>query len=137
MYQLLFDESGVRKVGLTSDSKSAAIAKRRVEFLNLIEPLVMTFDHFIKTVAAEYRERRPDTPSEEELLRQEKDRLAFLWVDFIREHTGDFFDCEANRSLLEQSTTQRGEAITAETLELAFMLEQKNLAPKPRNLPTA
>jgi hypothetical protein len=130
MYQILFDERGVQKVALPNDSTSAAIAKRRVEFLHLVQPLVLAFDDLVKNVAIEYRERHPDLPSEQELVEKEKDRLAFVWTDFIREHTEDFCNCEANRNVLESSITRRNEEVTAETLELAFVLEQKNLAPR-------
>ena len=127
MFQILFDERGVQKISLSNDSTSAAIAKRRVEFLNLVQPLVLAFDDLVKDIAAEFHKRHLDMPSEEELFSKEKGRLAFLWVDFIREHVGDFVDIEANRNLLESSITRRGEPITAETLELAFVLERKNL----------
>lgn len=130
MYQILFDERGVHKIALPNNSTSAAIAKRRVEFLNLVQPLVLAFDDLVKQVAAEYHQLHPDLPTEEELFAHEKDRIAFLWVDFIREHTDDFFDCEANRHMLESSVAQRGEPITAETLEMTFVLERENLAGK-------
>jgi hypothetical protein len=132
MFQMTFDERGVQKIALPNDSTSAAIAKRRIEFLNLVQPLVLAFDDLVKQVAAEYRARHPEMPSEEELQAGENERLAFLWVDFIREHTDDFHDCEANRNLLEGSIMHRNEAVTAETLELSFVLEQKNLATRPR-----
>jgi hypothetical protein len=133
MYQIVFDESRIRKVSLLpGDAASAAVAKRRREFLQLLGPVITVFNEVIRETAAEFRAEHPNMPSDAEMIAEEKERLGFLWIDFVREHTDDFLDCEANRSLLEDTILQRGEGITAETLEVAFVLEKNSLAPKPR-----
>ena len=132
MYQIVFDESGIRKVSLLpGDAASAAAAKRRANFLQMLGPVITVFNEVIRETAAEFRAEHPNMPSDAEMIADEKERLGFLWIDFIREHD-DFLDCEANRSVLEDSIMRRGEGVTPESLEVAFVLEKDNLAPKPR-----
>jgi len=98
----------------------------------MLGPVITVLNEIVRETASEFRAEHPKMPSDEEVIAEEKGRLAFLWLDFIREHTDDFLDCEANRSVLEDSIMRRGEGITPESLEVAFVLEKNNLAPKPR-----
>jgi hypothetical protein len=126
MYRIEFGESGVTRIAPFGTSMSAEVAKRRADFLEAVGPIVLAFNELVKEAAAQFHQDNPGLEPEDVLLAQEQERLNTMWHDFARQHPG-LVAIEANRNVLMQSVSHRNEAISPDSLELAYGRERNNL----------
>jgi hypothetical protein len=126
MYRIEFSEAGVTQIAPPHTSMSAEVAKRRADFLDAVAPVVLAFHDLIKETAVQFHQDHPGMEPEEVLLAQERERLDLLWHDFIRQHP-ELIAIDSNRSLLLGSISAKNQAVSPDSLELAFQREQNHL----------